>query len=278
MPLPTINGEQFGYYDILTLNAASVALTDFQVKKTINWVPHMQSDFADMLFTTFGGTVIPYWIESKTDSVTADIWLKIPAISAVYNTRVLMYYGNPSVSSASNADDTFIQYHGVATATYHDSNVLDSATTNFVWESYAKNIDASKLIRHGVGNQASFTGQDCFSIYRDGNGAIGYLVIRDEGSATLVSESMTISTNVYYDWKITWDGTTARGYVDGNEINTGVTSGFPDELMGLFMSESEVDEGNGQQDWSRIRKYAATEPTWAADSGEQHQRVVPQFM
>ncbi|MCK5431431.1 MAG: DUF2341 domain-containing protein [Gammaproteobacteria bacterium] len=273
MPLPVINGEQFGYYDIFTLNAASVALTDFQVKKTINWVPHMQSDFADLRSTTLDGTIIPYWIESKTDGVTADIWFKIPAISAVNTTRVLMYYGNPNVSSTSSGTNTFIQWHGAASSSYMDS--LDVTPSNIIWESKARNTAATHNIYYGLANNQT-AGDDVLGIQDYNVTNLRYMACANEANFSKVSESPDLVQDQWYKLKITFDGTTAIGYADDNQISAGgVSSNLPNESLGLWLN---TFTGTAEQEWSLVRKYTATEPTWAADSGEQHQRVVPHFM
>ncbi|MCK4883742.1 MAG: DUF2341 domain-containing protein, partial [Candidatus Diapherotrites archaeon] len=92
---------------VISINPTTEALTDFQVKKTIAFVEGMQPDFDDLRFTTINGTNIPYWIESKTDSVTADVWLKIPQTSTTESTRIWQYFENDAASSASSGTGVF---------------------------------------------------------------------------------------------------------------------------------------------------------------------------
>jgi len=72
----------------------------------------MQADFDDIRFTSSDGTtLIDHWLESKTDSTTADFWVEIPSIPASPNTTMIyIYYGNSSASSASNGDNTFLLF------------------------------------------------------------------------------------------------------------------------------------------------------------------------
>ena len=268
-----VNGEEFVYRKLLTLQPGGEALIDYQHKKTITWLDGMQSNMADIRFTILDGTNIPYWEESVTADTEADVWFKVSSISNTEDTHIWMYYGNPDVSSASNGDDTFIQYHGVATATYHDSNIIDP-TVSFVWESKAKTITTDKLTRWGIANQALQTGSDAYSMYR-WTAAIAGIHAFDDGSSTHQTESMTVADDTFHDWKMIFDGTTLRGYLDGNEIGSGVTTGFPDEYLGLYMAEDTVaDEGAGEQLYSFIRRYTATEPTWAADGVEQSPDII----
>ena len=106
-----------GWYDaswlyrkplVVTENSAST-LTDYEVNLTINNVPgKMNSDFSDLRFTdTDGLTLLPYWIESYTASSTASVWVKLSVIPASGTKTIYMYYGNPSVVSASNGSTTF---------------------------------------------------------------------------------------------------------------------------------------------------------------------------
>ncbi len=52
---------------------------------------------------------LPYWTEDKVDGVNATIWIKIPEIPANGETTIYMYYGNPDVSSESNASAVFLR-------------------------------------------------------------------------------------------------------------------------------------------------------------------------
>ncbi|MFA5178282.1 MAG: DUF2341 domain-containing protein, partial [Candidatus Paceibacterota bacterium] len=91
----------------ITINSAS-ALTDYQVKLTITYDSDMQPDFDDLRFTSADGTTeLSYWLESKTDSTTAIVWVKVPSLASGDNT-LYMYYANASATTASNGDNTFV--------------------------------------------------------------------------------------------------------------------------------------------------------------------------
>lgn len=81
--------------------------TNYQVPLTIAYDLDMQSDFDDLRFTASNKTtLIDYWIESKTDSTTAKVWVEIPFL-ANGDTTIYMYYGNNSAVSLSNGENTF---------------------------------------------------------------------------------------------------------------------------------------------------------------------------
>ncbi len=90
----------------ITINSTS-ALTDYQVKLTITYDSDMQPDFDDLRFTASDKiTELSYWLESKTDSTTATIWVKVPSLASGDNT-IYIHYGNASVVTTSNGNNTF---------------------------------------------------------------------------------------------------------------------------------------------------------------------------
>lgn len=301
MPLPTINGEQFGYFDIFTLNIASVALTDFQVKKTIAWVPHMKSDFADLRFTTSGGTVIQYWIESKTDGVTADVWMKIPAISAVYSTRVLMYYGNPNTVSASSITNTMIfgddfsgdlslwsgdtgsfstsndELNNTPTSTLKTIFSNAGSLSNTIIESRIKTTDGSTDLTFGIAyridasNRARLARRHASGNERRwGDASTYFSTIPPQWTSGVYGTDRVIVGTTVANSTHSFDDTTITGVGDlGSDI-----VGTNIEIV----SRGPGTPGTQYIDYIFVRKYTETEPTWAADSGEQHQRIVPQYM
>jgi len=91
-------------------------LTNYQTKVTLTSsnfdFTKAQSSGADIRFTDIDGTsLLNYWIESYSSSgQTATVWVKISSILASSTKTIYVYYGNPSVSSASSADNTFLLY------------------------------------------------------------------------------------------------------------------------------------------------------------------------
>ena len=101
----------FLYRRNITINntANSNTLTDFQVPINITYDSDMQSDFDDLRFANLDGTTeLSYWIENKSNSNWAYVWVKVNAIQANSNTTIQMYYGNPTATSKSNISTTFL--------------------------------------------------------------------------------------------------------------------------------------------------------------------------
>ncbi len=81
-------------------------LTDYQVKITVDYDSDMQLDYDDLRFADTNSNNLSYWIENYTTS-NATVWVKVPFLESNTNTTIYMYYGNSSVSSASNGTETF---------------------------------------------------------------------------------------------------------------------------------------------------------------------------
>lgn len=87
-------------------------LTDYALPLTIPYENTMRTDFGDIRFVSYDSTTntqneLSYWIQEKTDGVSAKVWIKIPLIRAQSSGQVYMYYGNSQVTATSNGKTTF---------------------------------------------------------------------------------------------------------------------------------------------------------------------------
>ncbi|WP_321430249.1 DUF2341 domain-containing protein [uncultured Methanolobus sp.] len=87
--------------------SADGTLTDYQMSFNITYEPEMQPDFDDLRFADEKGVLLPYWIEDKTNSSSAKVWVKVPEIDATSGVTIKMYYGNSTVESESDGDAVF---------------------------------------------------------------------------------------------------------------------------------------------------------------------------
>ncbi len=85
----------------------------------------MNSDFSDLRFTNSNGDNLDYWIQSKTDSTSAIIWVEVDSLNSG-DTEIYMYYNNSSASSISNGEDTFLFFDDF------DDGVIDTTKWNEV--------------------------------------------------------------------------------------------------------------------------------------------------
>ncbi|BCX13799.1 MAG: hypothetical protein KatS3mg085_331 [Candidatus Dojkabacteria bacterium] len=97
-------------------NPNTYALTDHQIKITLDTSSliasgKLQPDCRDIRFTNIiGNVVFPYWISegsNECNSTTTNIWIKVDNLNIGSN-LIYMYYGNPSATSFSNGEDTFL--------------------------------------------------------------------------------------------------------------------------------------------------------------------------
>jgi len=105
----------------ITINNTGSTLTNFQVSLNITYDSDMTYNFADIRFTYYNGTSetqIPYWLESYQANSWAKVWVKVPRLNSGSNT-VYVYYGNSTLSSASNFDQVF-------TKDFEDSGLIAS--------------------------------------------------------------------------------------------------------------------------------------------------------
>ncbi|NTW33249.1 MAG: DUF2341 domain-containing protein, partial [Bacteroidetes bacterium] len=134
----TLTGWQYRL-PLLLSNTSGIALTDFQTKCTVVFVPgKMNSDFSDLRFVDSTCTPLSYWIESFSPSTSAEIWIKVPSIP-VTGTTIFLCYGNNSATSSSDAPGTFDFYDvcnssssgWVATSEGSGTNTFDASNGYF---------------------------------------------------------------------------------------------------------------------------------------------------
>ena len=96
----------------INLNTSSGSTpSNYQVLLNITYDTDMNTNFSDLRFVNYSNnsTELDYWIESKSDSNWAQVWIEIGnSITTANKTYAWMYYGNSDVTSASNGNNTFL--------------------------------------------------------------------------------------------------------------------------------------------------------------------------
>tara|TARA_Y100000310_G_scaffold69524_1_gene65039 strand:- start:2366 stop:5926 length:3561 start_codon:yes stop_codon:yes gene_type:complete len=93
--------ENGNYYDLI----------NYSINLTIPYEDGMQNDFDDLRFTNFEASEeLGYWIESHTDGVTANIWVKFPNISKSTTTDFYMYFNNSLATNNSDRNEGMLLY------------------------------------------------------------------------------------------------------------------------------------------------------------------------
>lgn len=223
------------------------ALDDYQVQLSDVDNPTKSQD--NVVIDRFG-EFLPHWNES----LDFDTWVKMQIESS--GKRVLLIHGNDGLSSASSGDDTFIQWHGVATAQFLDS--LIDPGENYIVEQYTKVVSfPSTQNVGGMTDNLALTGDVLnFQSALVQDWVLG--ICKNNGTETYVYEAPNLDVGVLYRLKIVVLGTSnVYHYANDNMIESGITTNIPDANMGLFMAGSNIN-----QLWSFVRKYTATEPTY----------------
>ena len=110
--LSNSGGGDWKYYKQITIKENSgKKLTDFQVLVELNpsnFPTNAKSDGSDLRFEDASGKELNYWIDDWDYSAKeAKIWVKVPSIPANGETKIEMYYGNPSAGAVSDGDTVF---------------------------------------------------------------------------------------------------------------------------------------------------------------------------
>ena len=237
----------------ITINSGS-ALTNYQVKLTVAYDSDMQADFDDLRFTTSDQTTqLSYWLESKTDSSTATIWVKIPSLVSGNNT-IYMYYANASVTTASNGDNTFVffdDFENGNLSKWSQYNPSYPASISTEWSSRARTYSA-KIVKPAADTDCGITrtiNESSVQVIVDAKitsiGSGAGLYIRISGGSQLSSVT-TVS-----DWTVTWTATA------------------PKALNLTSYQWVGASPMTGYYDCVRIKKYNNPEPTVSAWGSEQ---------
>lgn len=247
--------SQFTRRKGIIINSGS-SLPSYQIKLTISYEPSMQTDFRDIRFNDISGNYCSYWIESKTNSSTATVWIKIDLVTG--SNTAYMYYGNGSITSASDGNNTFIQYHGAATSPFLDSLIVPP--TNIVYETYVSFTSDNTNIRYGVSNNANFLAGDSAGLgfYTYTGSYLLWNLVCNNGTYTSNNTSVTYST--WNKIMLKLSDTTFKGYLNNVETGTALSTNLPNETMGIG---AQIVSGTGtiSQQYSFVRKYAPSEPT-----------------
>jgi mannan endo-1,4-beta-mannosidase len=96
----TVSNKIEGYQTKITVSQSEDTSDDVDCNGKSN------DNFSDLRFAASNGSLVPYWIEEKTDGDDCTVWIK----NEYNDTTLYMYYGNSGASDASNGDNTFPIY------------------------------------------------------------------------------------------------------------------------------------------------------------------------
>jgi hypothetical protein len=102
------NGSWTKNKEIKIKENSGVSLSNYTTLVTVTYDADMQTDFDDLRFISGDNTTeLSYWIQNKSDSTSANVWIEVPTLTANVNNTVYMYYNNPSVSTTGSKASAF---------------------------------------------------------------------------------------------------------------------------------------------------------------------------
>jgi hypothetical protein len=135
------------------INPASGAGTNYQIKITVHYGSGTDSgehvylngkcrtDFGDIRFTRSDGiTLLDYWMERKVDGDNAVFWVEVADDLSTTSQTIYIYYGNPSATTTSNGDNTFLLFD------HFEGTTLDSSKWSLYWRDSQVSYSVSNSI------------------------------------------------------------------------------------------------------------------------------------
>ncbi|TAL46777.1 DUF2341 domain-containing protein, partial [archaeon] len=186
-----IGGQAFGYKRPITISGSSSALTNYQVNITIDTsslvsAGKMRSDCGDIRFYDSDGvTSLNHWLEGGCNASNTSFWVNISSIPTAGKT-IYVYYGNPSVASASNGNNTFLFFDDFPGTTL-DTNKWNAVHTTDACT--ASSIHDS-LLDFNIGSTCDWTGGSVVSKTVVGSSALNYSVTSKVKQTDLYSSAV----------------------------------------------------------------------------------------
>jgi len=247
----------------IQINNTALEVANYSLLLNVTYNANMNTDFSDLRFANGSeDTELGYWIENKTNSEHADVWVKIPyTLTNTTNTTIYMYYKNASeVSSTSNGENAFLDWHGTSAIDYLDPLVI--VPMNIEFQFVGNIIDEGFF---GLSNQQITNTDDNFAIRPIQASNLVVIYTANEATFTQVNVGATFSAGTHRI-KGTYDGTIFRSYFDGVAKGTSTTN-IPNENLGLYMDVIRVG-GTSNLYYSFARKYLSTTPTYSFGAEE----------
>jgi len=286
---------------ITVINNVASGLNNFQVNFTVSFDSDMQTDFDDLRFTNSSGKELDYWIESKTDSSSANVWVELDSLPASQTILIYMYYKNSGASAGSNIGNTF-DFGDDFPGSSLDSNkwpntsgspavssgnlILSSPSGT---ETVRSNLSFSRphileyrFLQTGVNNYSrsgfsnSSAGTNFYaddSAYRFGYNTSSSWSFRSGNEGTTSAIAFGTEDTSWHDFKLIWTASSAIFYIDSS--GAAVTSYIPDEACYVRLEDVYDAYYNGDLyiDWVFVRKYASSDPT-ITQAGEESKNPI----
>lgn len=149
---------------------------DYEWRLNVTFNSNMQSDFDDLRFTDVNNKELPFFIQQKVDNTWAEVFVR--GNYTINGTQLIMYFGNPSVSTTSNGFNTFALFDD-----FVGINILAQETPNTtIWNNLGGGF---QFIKNGV-----------LEMTKAGAGATGIISKRNFTDGFIFETNGSLANNV----------------------------------------------------------------------------------
>jgi|LGVE01.1.fsa_nt_gb hypothetical protein len=268
---------------------ASGAQTAFQLKLSVTHDSDMQADFDDLRFTQSDGTtLVDCWLESKTDSTSAIVWVEFPTTPANgVDQDYYMYYGNTGASNVWSGDNTFIIFDdfetgvdgyngGTQSSDYAHTGTYSlklpgatEAAKDYTLPTHPFVMDRSVYMpsgQTGILGAAGLQSDNRINLLFAGHPTVGNWGYRDS-SGGYTDSGIAYLTDQWIELSmVMFAGTTWSAYQNATTIISGLTSFSHTDVEKVY--HYGYTDNNCYIDDIRVRKYAVNPSTYAFGSEE----------
>jgi len=259
-----------GLIDEVRIYNRSLSAQEIQARYNAS---RLRPDYADLRFANSTDALLPYWLESDNRA-----WVRVPQVPSGAST-IYAYYGNVSVTSASNGTNTFLFFDDFDGTSLDTAKWALSGTVNVSGSIASFNVDLTNIqslaafnVNTTLETLTSLPSAPAYSwfgfsdVSGFGNGQ-NELDISNGGGQYIQSRltgvwgtSLSIASYTgFRKWKIIRKSTTnALFYVDDISLLQDRTVTVP---MGALKVNFQRSASSLAVDWVLVRKYASPEPT-----------------
>jgi biopolymer transport protein ExbB len=171
----------------ITIDSTDDDLSNFPLLVSLDGadLEGMKDQGADLRFVAEDDSLLDYEVDTWAPGESAQIWVRIPALSAASSTSISMYWGNSAAESSANASDVWSNgFQGVWHLNESPVDTMLDSTGNGNLGS-ALGMDANAQVPGTIGSSISFDGVD------------DWIEIADSQSLTMTGEALTLSAWIY---------------------------------------------------------------------------------
>lgn len=248
----------------ITENSGS-DLRNYSVAINVTYDSDMLANFSDLRFLNSAESEeLGYWIESKSDSNWAYVWVKVPTLTASANTSIYMYYNGSVTATTSNISNAFL-WGDDASSNKLSSYVTSGATS---WNSGDET--------YTIGSTgAAFRGKIQKGIYEDGSkfrlkfnsssaGYPGILFHTSSDFSTTAGSGylllMQIGTD-HFDWYKTTLGFNGRSQIDDTSFTITANTYY---IIEIFKEGTTTNITIHDSDFVSLASFTSTDNTYTS--------------